>query len=57
MNPITALMLSQAVEEDRRRELKRRRHLIDLRPATDEDGRRESWLDRLRTPRLSPSNG
>lgn len=57
MNPITALMLSQAVEEDRRRELKARRHLIDRRPADDEGGRPGSWLDRLRIPRLSPSNG
>jgi hypothetical protein len=50
-------MLTQAVEEDRRRELKRRRHLIHQRPDTDQPRRPGSWLDRLRIPRLIPSNG
>lgn len=48
MNPITALMLSRAVEADRRRELAARLHrLPKAEPADGGDRRGPRWLLRL----------
>jgi hypothetical protein len=56
MHPITALMLSRAIEADRRRELERRRH----RPARTEPietgrGERRRWTIRIPRPGLAAS--
>lgn len=51
MNPITALMLTRAIEDDRRREIARRPHrLIEAEPMRDEPRGPRSWS--LRLPRL-----
>lgn len=51
MNSITALMLSRAIEQDRRREIERRPHrLITAEPMGRPVKERRSWTFRL--PRL-----
>ncbi len=52
MHPITALMLSQSIEQERRLELeRRRRRLFEAEPMRPNDRRRLSWLTRI--PRLA----
>ena len=56
MNPITALMLSQATEQDRRREIERRRHrFVEPEPLGRNDEDQESWLLRIPLVRLAAS--
>ncbi|MGI8658514.1 MAG: hypothetical protein ACR2K4_07085 [Candidatus Limnocylindria bacterium] len=54
MHPISALMLSEALEQERRREVEqRRRRVFNSEPMRPNDRRRLSWLARLpRLPRL-----
>jgi hypothetical protein len=56
MHPITALMLSQAQEADRRRELSRRRHHRVFDESRAEPPKRQSWIERIRLPRLGLSS-
>jgi hypothetical protein len=52
MHPITALMLSQHMEEERRQRLSERRHRF-LAPEHGVSGeKRASWIDRVRVPRF-----
>jgi hypothetical protein len=54
MNPTTALMLSRAIEDDRRRELERRHwQLLRTEPMAGEARRPRSWS--LRLPRFPMS--
>ena len=52
MHPITALMLSQSIEQERRLEIeRRRRRLIEAEPMRPNDRRKLSGLFRI--PRLA----
>lgn len=54
MNPITVLMLSEAIEAEHRRDIERRRHRsIEPEPTGDE---RRPRIWRLRLPRFSLVN-
>jgi hypothetical protein len=52
MHPITALMLSQQMEEERRRKLGERRHRFLAPEHTAAGEKRASWIDRIRAPRF-----
>lgn len=54
MNPITVLMLSEGIEDDRRREIERRRHRLIRPEPVDGEGKARQW--RLRLPRFSLMN-
>ena len=48
MNPVTALMLSRAIEQDRRREIERRPHrLLTAEPMDRPSTARRGWTFRL----------
>lgn len=48
MNPVTALMLSRAIEQDRRREIESRRHrLLTPEPMGRPSTGRRGWAVRL----------
>ena len=49
MHPITALMLSRAIEDERRRVLSPRRRWLNEAPDAREE-RRASWIDAIRLP-------
>lgn len=51
MHPITVLMLSRTIEDDRRREIERRRHWLIRPEPIDGERNRRRW--RLRLPRFS----
>ena len=53
MHPITALMLSRQHEEERRRVLSRRNHRYAEAEMAAASGKRATWIDRIRLPRLS----
>jgi len=55
MHPITALMLSQAQEADRRREIQRRQHRFAAAEVREERPERPSLIQRLRLPRFGMS--
>jgi len=56
MNSVTALMLSRAIEEDRRREIERRPHrLLTAEPMGRPSAGRRSWTFRLPRPGLAGS--
>jgi hypothetical protein len=55
MHPITALMLSRQMEDERRRIVATRYHRFAERELTGERPRRPSWIDRIRQPRLGLS--
>ena len=56
MHPITALMLSRAIEEERRRVMSpRRRWLNEVQDARAE--RRARWIDAIRLPGILRPSG
>ena len=56
MNPITALMLSHAIEDDRRREMARRPHrFVEPESTHRTDEHRRRWLLRIPLLRLAAS--
>jgi hypothetical protein len=56
MNSVTALMLSRAIEQDRRREIERRPHrLMTAEPMGRSSAGRRSWTFRLPRPGLAGS--
>ena len=56
MKPITALMLSHAIEDDRRREMERRSHrFVQPKPMNRRGEPRRSWMLRIPILRLAAS--
>ena len=56
MNSVTALMLSRAIEQDRRREIERRpHHLMTAEPVRRPSTGRRSWTFRLPRPGFAGS--
>jgi len=56
MHPIAALMLSQQMEDERRRMIEqRRRHYVEPEFGRPRE-RRASWIERIRLPRLGLSS-